>query len=120
MQYSKFAVDDFAWCVWDWDIKQLNLNFINSIDAGYFEYLAQIYVSSDDKHEQNAALALRAAYSHGLETLFAFLFATIQAPDCVIGWVHKYELSQIRSLLQKVNDRQRILSKLKILAYFVG
>jgi len=114
MQYSKFAVDDFAWCAWDWDLKKLNLNFINSIDPEYFEYLAQIYASSDEKHEQNAALALRAAYSHGLETLFAFLFAAIQAPDCVIGWVHKYEVSQIRNLLQKVNNRERILSKIKI------
>jgi hypothetical protein len=114
MQYSKFVVDDSAWCAWDWDLEKLNLNFINSIDPGYFEYLAQIYASSDEKDEQNAALALRAAYSHGLETLFAFLFASIQAPDCVIGWVHKYEISQIRSLLQKVNTRRNILSKLKI------
>jgi hypothetical protein len=116
MQFSKFAIDDKAWCLWDWDLSRRNLNFLNSVDPTYFDYLARTHVNSveSDKEQHNAALALRMAYSHGLETFFAFLFAAIQAPDCVLGWVHKYDISQIKSLLQKMNDRQQILSKIEI------
>lgn len=115
MQYSKFAVDENAWCVWDWNLQDLNLNFIKSIEPTYFEYLAKIYANcSDDSQEQNAAIALRAAYSHGVEAFFALLFASIQAPDCVIGWVHKYEIANIKSLLNKINNWQPILSKVEI------
>jgi hypothetical protein len=115
MQYSKFAVDENPWCVWDWNLEELNLTFIKSIEPTYFEYLAKAYVSSStEEQEQNAALALRTAYSHGLETFFAFLFATIQAPDCVIGWVHKYEISHIKSLVNKINNWHAILTKLEI------
>lgn len=114
MQYSKFAIDEDAWCVWDWNLHEQNLDFIKSVNPAHFEYLGQIYAKSEDKQDQSAALALRTAYSHGLETFFAFLFAAIQAPDCVIGWVHKYDVSQIRSLLQKVKNRQPIFSKVGI------
>ena len=75
MQYSKFAIDDKAWCLWDWDLAARNLNFLNSIDPTYFDYLARAHVNSieSDTDQHNAALALRMSYSHGLETFFAFL-----------------------------------------------
>lgn len=117
MQYSKFAVDETPWCVWEWDLHKQNLGFIESVDPQYFTYLAGSYANSpDDEQEHRAALALRAAYSHGLETLFAFLFAALQAPDCVIGWVHKYEIYNLKSLLDKVNHRQQINNKVEIVS----
>jgi len=115
MQYSKFVVDETPWCAWEWDLEKQNLNFIEGVDPHYFSYLARSYVySPDEEQEHRAALALRAAYSHGLETLFAFLFAAIQAPDCVIGWVHKYEIPNLKSLLEKVNHSQQINAKVEI------
>jgi hypothetical protein len=116
MQYSKFAVGELPFCVWEWDLQERNLAFINSLDPAYFEYLADIHAQAleTDEQRQHAALSLRTTYSHGLETLFAILFATIQAPDCVIGWLHKYNAGDLRSLIQKVQTWQPILSKLRI------
>jgi len=115
MQYSKFTVDETPWCAWEWDLGKQNLNFIEGVDPHYFTYLARSYANSpDEEQEHRADLALRAAYSHGLETFFAFLFAALQAPDCVIGWVHRYEIYNLKSLLEKVNHRQQINIKVDI------
>src|SRR3989304_3703054 len=102
MQYSKFAVDETPWCAWEWDLKKQNLAFIEGVDPTYFEFLARVYVNlPDSDQEHKAALALRTAYSHGIETFFALLFAAIQAPDCVIGWVHKYEIHHLKEPSRK-------------------
>ena len=117
MQYCKFAVDETPWCAWEIDLGKQNLDFIESVDPYYFTYLAKSYASYPDEeqeHEHRAALALRAAHSHGLETLFAFLFAALQAPDCVVGWVHKYEIHNLKNLLEKVRHRQQINTKVNI------
>jgi hypothetical protein len=49
-----------------------------------------------------------------LETFFAFLFAAIQAPDCVVGWIHKYEIFNLKRLIEKINDGQQINTKIKL------
>ncbi len=89
MQYSKFVVDELPFCVWEWDLRDRNLEFINDFDPAYFKYLANVHRQSfeTEEHKQHAGLSLRTSYVHGLETFFAILFATIQAPDCVIGWL---------------------------------
>lgn len=116
MRYSMFAVDEAPFCVWEWDLRERNLEFINNIDPTYFEYLAKNHLPGleTDAQKQHAALSLRTEYAHGLETFFALLFATVQAPDCVIGWLHKYELGDLRNLIQKVQRGDPILSKLRI------
>jgi len=116
MQYSKFAIDEAPFCVWEWDLHERNLAFINSIDPAYFAYLANAHGQGleTDGQKQHAALSLRTAYLHGLETLFALLFSAIQAPDCIIGWLHKYHVRDLRSLIKKVETWQPILSKLEI------
>ena len=116
MQHSKFVVDETPYCVWEWDLQKRNLSFIESIDHAYFENLANVHrdtLENEDK-EQFAALNLRVAYSHGLETFFAFLFSALQAPDCVIGWTHKYQNHHLKSLIEKVRNRQKLLSKVVI------
>ena len=116
MQYSKFAVDESPFAEWEWDLHERNLAYINSIDPTYFEYIANVHFLrlGEDSEKQHAALSLRTAYSHGLETLIALIFATVQAPDCVIGWLHKYELNHLRSLSQKARGWQPVLNKLGI------
>jgi hypothetical protein len=116
MQYSKFAVDKKPFCVWEWDLRERNLEFINNLDPIYFNYLADIHRGSleNDGHKQNAALSLRTSYSHSLETFFSILFATIQAPDCIIGWLVKYQLQDLGNLVRKVQRGNFINSKLGI------
>jgi hypothetical protein len=116
MQHSIFAVDDLPYCVWDWDIRSVNLQFIQSIDPGYFEYSAGVHTDNlEGEDKQRAATALRSAYHHGLETLFALICATLQAPDCVVGWLQKYQPSQLRRMVTSINKGNAdFLVKLKI------
>lgn len=103
MQYTLFMVDEEPYCVWEWDLKERNMDFLKAIDHEYFEYRARCHfedLESDDRHR--AAVALRTAYYHGLETLFTLLCASVQAPDCVYGWVLKYSLRQLRNLVGKI------------------
>jgi hypothetical protein len=114
MQYSKFVVNERPFCVWDWDLRRSNLSFIDNIDPSYFDYLADIHGRAFEVEDQRqaAALALRTAYAHGLETLMATAFAALQAPDCVVGWLHKYATHELITLVRKFENRQRIWSKL--------
>ena len=116
MQHSKFAVDESPFCVWEQDLRERNLEFINNLDPTYFKYLANIHRGflDIDEHKQNAALSLRTSYLHGLETFFSILFATIQAPDCLIGWLAKYQLKDLRNLVQKIQNSESVHSKLRI------
>jgi hypothetical protein len=116
IQYSKFVVNESPYTVWEWDLKDRNITFITNFDSAYFEYLAQVHSQGleIDEQKQWSALALRTAYSHGLETLFAFLFAALQAPDCVVGWLHKYDVGDLKALIKKVQTRQPIMLKLEI------
>jgi hypothetical protein len=103
-QYSIFAVDDVAYCVWDWDLKTLNLDFIDSIDHKYFEYSASTHVENlEGENKHRAATALRSSYHHALEILFALICAGLQAPDCVIGWIQKYQPSQLRRMVSSIS-----------------
>lgn len=113
--YVPFVVDNTPYCIWDWDIKRHNLEFINSIDPRYFEHVASIngdLLNGEDR--QYAAIALRTAYYHSLETLFALICATVQAPDCVVGWLLKYQNRELTSVTKKIHKYQPVLSRLQL------
>ena len=109
-----FAIDEKPYCIWDPDLDELNLEFICGIDSEYWAFLADTYLAAGttDDRKQQAALAMRASYCQGLETFFALLFATLQAPDCVVGWMHKYELGDLRKLVKKAQSRTAIRTRL--------
>lgn len=116
LDQSRFVVNEQPYSVWEKDLHKQNLLFIKGITPSYFEHLAfsqAEYLESDEpERRQHAAIALRTSYMHGLETLFALLFATIQAYDCVFGWLLKYQLNDLRTLVENVQKRQPILSYL--------
>ena len=116
-----FVVNEKTYCFWDADIAEINTRFINQIDPNYFEYVANANFAIlnnedkekvDEKTKQYAAITMRIAYSQGLEVLFSFLFASIQAPDCVIGWLLKYSNSDLSDVVKKFRNYEKILSKL--------
>jgi hypothetical protein len=117
MHQSSFVIDETPYCVCEWDLLERNLRFLESVDPTYFKYIAvtqsQALRNEDEKIRQPASLALRMTYSQGLETLFAFIFATIQAPECIAGWLLKYRVVDIVNLLSKIRRRKPILSVLK-------
>ncbi len=113
-----FVVNEKEYAFWDVDIQGLNLRFINQIDPEYFEYIAQLNFSllngegNDKKTRQHAAINMRLAYSQGLEVLFSFIFATIQAHDCVIGWFLQYKNWELQNVAKKFRDGKEIYTKL--------
>lgn len=121
LQYCFFFVGNRPLCQWDTDIYRRNNSFLNSVDPSYFEYLCDVHskVLNDQenqigKESQHAALALRTAYSQALETLFALLFASIQAPWCVAAWVNAYKNNELHNLVRNVRDAQPVISRLDV------
>ena len=71
MQNSIFVVNKEPYCIWEIDVGERNREFLSGIDPEYFSYLAEIHLNADD--EKRAAIALRAAFHHALETLFSLI-----------------------------------------------
>jgi hypothetical protein len=112
---ASFTVDETPYCVWDWDPRQLNIDYLQSIDPSYFERLAKFYGQHlEGEERQHAAIALRMAYSQGLESLFALICASVQAPDCVVGWLLRYKVVELESMVKKISNWRRVNSKLKL------
>lgn len=120
MQYSVIVIDNTPYCFWDWNLKEKNLEFIRNFDPIYFEYISNLHLSvinskeSSKKDKQYASIAIRNAYSHSLETLFAFIGATIQARDFVPGWLNKYKPHELYSFVNKIHHNKNIRNKLKV------
>ena len=69
-----FAVDETPYCVWEEDLRERNLRFVESIDYRYFEYIATTHAANlEGEDQQRAAIALRTGYHHALETFFTLL-----------------------------------------------
>ena len=97
-----FLVGERAYCVWEWNLPELNQQFIRRLDPKYFHYVAETnYSQIEGENNQRAAIAMRTAYHHGLEALFAIVFSTLQAPECIPGWLHKYTNAQLRALCKQ-------------------
>jgi hypothetical protein len=79
MERYPFVVNETPYCIWDMNINQTDLDFLNMIDPHYFQHVAMVngeLLEGESSHY--AAITLRTAYSHALETFFALLCATIQ------------------------------------------
>ncbi len=108
-----FAVAERAYCCWEHDLPERNRRFLASVETEYFSYLALAHGASlDGADEQKAAVALRAAYHHGLETLFTLLGALVQAPDAVPAWAIKCQTAQLRDVTTALLHGQSILTQL--------
>ncbi|HEX8249794.1 MAG TPA: hypothetical protein VF599_16600 [Pyrinomonadaceae bacterium] len=116
--YAPFVINKKPYCFWDIDMPDANRRFINQIDPNYFEYVARVNFAIlknedleriDEKTRQYAAVTMRIAYSQALEVLFSFLFASIQAPHCVIGWLLKYTNEDLFDVVKRFRDYEEIL-----------
>lgn len=110
-----FMVADRPYCVWSWDIDERNAELLRGIDPWYFKHLALMYAEFLQTDEnQYASIGLRTAYHHSLETLFALICATLQAPHCVLGWLLKYRTSDLYELVRKISAGEQIISLLDL------
>lgn len=114
-------VDDEPYCLWNENLRERNLELLSRIDPEYFEYVANTNFSLIDEKEtdkrtrQYAAISLRAAYSQGLETLFALLCATVQTPECIVGWMLKYGINDLENVVRKINNNEFSRSRVNAL-----
>jgi hypothetical protein len=109
------VVNDTPMVFWDFDHPQTQLSFLSRIDPAYFRYLARVHGSHlAGEDAQTAAMALRLAYSHAIECLFALVCAAVQAPECPAGWVLKYQYPDLKSLVGKISQGQFYENKLHL------
>lgn len=120
IQYRFFIVGERPLCVWGTDIKSLALEFLDNLDATYFEYIANTHSENiiedkpREKESQFAALAIRTAYSQALETLFALLCAAVQAPYCIHAWIDNYQPRELYALVRKIHNREPVETLLSV------
>jgi hypothetical protein len=114
--YMLFAVDKKPFCVWGWELRRRNQEYLAGVDHEYFEYLAKAHATQlDGPDAQRAAMALRSAYHHGLETLFTLICAGLQAPGCIAAWILLSRSSDLRSLVAAIQGgHARILNYLDL------
>jgi len=107
-----FAVDDQVFCCWEHDLAERNERFLSLIDGGYFNYVAQRHADQlEGKNRQSSAVALRAAYHHGLETFFSLLGALTQAPGAVPAWIPKSTNTSLRHLVESLRVGDMVLTQ---------
>lgn len=112
MEYYMFAVNETPYCIWEHDLKERSLEFLESIDCEYFDYLADVnYNQIDGENKQRAAISLRSGFYHGLETLFILISALIQAPEAAFAYCQKSYPKDIKEIINKLNKRSEILNK---------
>jgi hypothetical protein len=106
-----FAVLDDPYCVVEFDLLDINRRFLRNIDAAYFSYLATVHaerLDGDDRHR--AAIALRTAYHHGIETLLTLLGAYVQAPLAVAAWIPRCWPHHLRELVTRFQNGATLLT----------
>jgi hypothetical protein len=116
LHFSRFAIHETPYCVWEFDLPAKNREFLEQLDPDYFFYQAETHhrnLSKEDPTRQRAAIALRLSYGHALETLFALLGAVIQAPDCPLGYVTLYRPSELQHVIRRIG-RMPVLTKLDV------
>lgn len=107
-------------CFWDWDIRKNNEEFISNYDPLYFDTIASLLYhnleseESTKEQKQYFSFALRSYLSHASECLFSLLGATLQSPDCVYGWLHKYTTNDLNSLIDRISIGDKIHNKLML------
>jgi len=113
IQNSIFVVNDEPYCLWEVDIRDRNIEFLNGLDPDYFQYLVSIHINADD--EKRASIALRVTFHHAIETLFSLIGAYVQAPDCAYAWIGKCSNLELRKFVQRIRNMEPgIFTKLTI------
>lgn len=107
IEYVRFAIVDRPVCIWSPNLAAENLRFLRTLDPDYLLYEAAVHQQAfeqapDDASRLRAAMALRTSYGVALESLFAFLAASAQAPDCIFGWLTLYRLDELKTFVTRM------------------
>ena len=117
IEYCIFLVDERPFCVWDTKIQQNAQDFLNSLEPEYYEHVADRLIrgatSKYKKIAKFSSLILRSTYSQALETLFALIASSVQAPNCPHAWFTTYRNVDLVNVIQKINNGENFSSQLK-------
>jgi hypothetical protein len=85
-----------------------NIDFLRGIDAGYFHFIADAFadIPDDPATQQRAAVSLRLAYHHAMETFFSLVGCLLQAPECAYAWLAKCQTVHLRKLVGEISSGQ--------------
>jgi len=117
MKYYHFCVNENPFCIYEDHQFANNTEYIKRISAKYYEFVNEQYFNilqdedADKDSKQFAAISIRILYAQVLETLFALIYSTIQAPACIYGWMLKYRNSDLYKLVKKTSNNKPIKSK---------
>jgi hypothetical protein len=109
LYWCVFGIDQKLHCVWDCNLPELNSQFLEGIDGGYFSYLSETHEAAlKGQNKMRAAVALHTAYFHGLEALFSLIFAAVHSPNALPAWILKCGTIDLRDLVSAVNAKSPI------------
>ncbi|ROZ69402.1 hypothetical protein [Ramlibacter sp. WS9] len=113
MQQAIFAVGDEPYSLWEEDIFVRAVDFLDGLDPEFFTYLLKAHQGASD--EQRAAVGIRLALHHAVETMFSLLGALVQAPDCPYAWIARCSNIELREVVRRISEGdQTLLSKFKL------
>lgn len=103
MKKVVFIVGNIPYAVWGQDIAGKNIQFLQNYDVQQFEYSANVHRDQNSiESTQQAAVALRITYGLAQEALLSLIGATLQAPDCVFGWLSLYRERDIELVIRGI------------------
>lgn len=105
MDHFTFVVNDEPYSLWDPDPARRTKEFLDSIDPGFFSYLAESHAENleSEEHKRRVATAARMAYLHGIETLMTLAGAAVQAPQAPYAWVWLAKTNLLRSVVERIS-----------------
>lgn len=114
IQTFHIIIDKRPLTFWDWELEIKNIEFLEGIDPEYFFYIAeQNILELENENKHRAAITIRLAYSHALETLFALLGAVVQAPQCPLGWMLNYKNFELLNVTKDINVGAEVITRFK-------
>jgi hypothetical protein len=104
MNHFTFVVNDEPFSLWDQDPARRTAEFLDSIDPGFFSYLAEVHADNLDlpEHKRRVATAARMSYLHGIETFMTLVGAAVQAPQAPYAWVALAQTNLLRGVVEKI------------------
>lgn len=106
MNHFTFVVNDEPFSLWDQDPVRRTAEFLDSIDPGFFSYLAEAHAENLDsaEHKRRVATAARMAYLHGIETFMTLVGAAVQAPQAPYAWVALAKTDLLRAVVERITE----------------
>lgn len=115
-QNTFFFVGERPFCFWDENINKKNLEFLEGLNTHFFSYIANSFkiIPGAEKEDdsQQSALLIRFMYSVALESFFALIACSVQAPYAIPVWINLYKGYELKNIIDGIQNEKPIFSLL--------